>query len=76
MMGEDENYYCDADEIKDYYNDDLTRKSDYKDKCQYDIVKIERAGQVIYEREETVEMTVSEIEKELGITGLRIKKED
>ena len=66
MHGEDNLYYCDCDELKDCYNDDLTRNSDDKDNHQYDIVKIERAGQVIYEREETVEMTIAEISEKLG----------
>lgn len=66
MLGEDDDYYCDTDEIEDYYNDDLTRDSDDEDDRQYDIVKIERAGQVVFEREKAVEMTITEISKKLG----------
>ena len=33
---------------------------------EYDIVKVEREGQVIYEREDIREMTVEEISKALG----------
>lgn len=66
MMGEKNDYYCDADEIKDYYNDNLTIDSDDTDDHQYDIVQVERAGQVIYERETTVEMTIAEISEKLG----------
>ncbi len=66
MLGEDYDYYCDNDEIEDYYNDDLTRDSDDIDDRQYDIVKVERAGQVIYERETTVEITIAEISEKLG----------
>lgn len=64
MMGQKSDYYCDADEIKDFYNDDLTRKYN---NCEYDIVKVERVEQVIYEREEkVVEMTIAEISEKLG----------
>lgn len=71
MYGEESWCDCDCNELKDCYNDDLTQNDD--DDSEYDIVKVERAGQVIYEREEIVEMTIPELEKKLGIKDLRIK---
>ena len=48
---------------------------DYKDDRNCDIIKIERQGQIIYEREEeVVEMTLSEICKKLGC-NVKIVKE-
>ena len=74
LYGENDSHFCDCDDLDEYYNDDLTYK--YENYTEYDIVKVERNEQVIYEREEaTIEMTVSEIEKKLGVTGLKIKKE-
>ena len=64
MYGEESNYVYDCEEIDLWYNDDLTENKNDKD---YDIVKVERLGNVIYERkEETKEMTVEEISKALG----------
>ncbi len=62
MHGENSGYYCDCDELDDEYNDDLTRDGNKA----HDIVKVERAGQVIFEREEVIEMTISEISEKLG----------
>lgn len=66
--------YLDSCFINSWYNDDLTTEDNFKD---YDIVKVERAGNVIYEREETKvkEMTLEEISKELGYE-VRIVKGD
>lgn len=64
MCGEGGSYYCDCDTLTEEYNDDLTRKSGAIDN---DIVKVERSGEIIYERKEEVkEMTVEEISKALG----------
>lgn len=50
--------------VDNAYNDDLTSEDRNSD---FDIVKVERYGQAIYEREKAVKkMTVSEICKELG----------
>ena len=61
-----------CDELEDYYNEDLTCEGYEK----HDIVKVERKGEVIFERvEETKkEMTIAEIEKELGYS-IKIVKE-
>lgn len=51
--------------ISDYYNDNLTANSRHD--SESDIVKVERCGQVIYDRSnQPKEMTLSEICKELG----------
>ena len=70
LYGEDDDYYIDSRYIEDYYNNDLTYNEDdgdYDDEG-YDIVKVERNGSIIYEREETKvkEMTVAEISEALG----------
>jgi len=63
LYGEDSCYIADCNSLdSENYNDDLTSIED----SNYDIVKIEREGQVIYEREEIKEMTVEEISKALG----------
>lgn len=54
----------DCDYLENNYNNDLTNEDS---DTSFDIIKVERYGQVIYEREKTVKkMTVSEICKELG----------
>lgn len=64
MWGEDEDYGRDGDGISTWYNNDLTQNEGNKDE---DIVKVERAGQIVYERiDEAKEMTVEEISKALG----------
>lgn len=63
MQGEKASYSRDCDEITAWYNDDLTQNEENQDE---DIIKVERAGQVIFEREEVVEMTIAEISKKLG----------
>lgn len=67
MYGEDDCYCLDRCYVSDIYNNDLTYK--YKNEASYDIVKVERDGEVVYERveeEKAKEMTVEEISKELG----------
>lgn len=67
MYGEDSSYCRDCEELDKEYNNDLTYY--YQDETEYDIVKVERDGEVIYERveeEKVKEMTVEEISKELG----------
>ena len=54
-------------ELLEYSEDDIKEKS-------YDIVKVERQGQIIYEREEAVEMTLSEVCEKLGY-NVKIVKE-
>lgn len=66
MCGEDSDYVNDCDEIKEYYRDDLQYDSENRDYKKYDIVKIERKGQIIYERVDVREMTVEEISNALG----------
>ncbi len=63
IFGEDSGYCRDADDIFLWHNDLI-----YDGNSDYDIVKVERAGNVIYEREENKvkEMTIAEISKELG----------
>ncbi len=63
IFGEERSYYCDDELVEKYFRNDLTRQSEMK---EYDIVKVEREGQVIYEREDIREMTVEEISKALG----------
>ena len=63
MRGEARRYRHEDDTITTWYNDDLTQNEDNKDE---DIVKVERAGQVVYERQEAVEMTIAEISEKLG----------
>lgn len=54
----------DCDYLENNYNNDLTSKNV---DTSFDIIKVERYGQVIYVIEQTVKkMTVSEICKELG----------
>ena len=59
---DDDDFDCDC--LKGNYNNNLTNEDS---DASFDIIKVERYGQVIYEREKTVKkMTVSEICKELG----------
>lgn len=56
IYGEDEDYHLDCDEISYYH----TEKLKHEDDSDYDVVKVERVGQVVYEREEELkEMTLS-----------------
>lgn len=73
MYGESDDYSCDCCKLEENYNNDLTSEDGDED-C--DIVKVERKGEVIFERvEETKrEMTIEEIEKELGYS-IKIVKE-
>lgn len=84
LCGESTNYELDCDEIDDSYTEDLIyrRRSfaigvSHVFDTDYDIVKIERAGQVVYERqgESVKEMTLAEVCKELGYE-VKIVKED
>lgn len=61
MFSEDY-HYCDTNEISIYYNKNLKYKGDKN----YDIMKVERAGKVIFEREDVREMTTEEVSKALG----------
>lgn len=82
IYAEDDDYKADGDVIELCYNYDLTRSSMgfwYSgDPKNYDIVKVERSGEVVYQREdnkETVEMTVAEISEKLGYE-VKIVKEN
>lgn len=82
IQGEDADYDADCDTVKDNYKDDLTRSSEKFYYCgkseDYDIVKVERVGEVIYQRKdnkEPVEMTVAEISEKLGYE-VKIVKEN
>lgn len=73
IYGEDEYYCFDCDEIGYYH----TEKLKHKDDSDYDVVKVERAGQVVYEREEEVkEMTLSQVCEQLGYDVKIVKEED
>lgn len=64
----------DCDYLENNYNNDLTNEDS---DTSFDIIKVERYGQVIYEREKTVKkMTVSEICKELGYDVEIVKEND
>ena len=63
MRGEKLDYNSDGNTISCWYNDDLTQNEGDRSE---DIVKVERNGQVIYERQEAIEMTVEEICEKLG----------
>lgn len=63
MYGEKGEYCGDARTVTVWYNKDLTQNESDKNE---DIIKVERSGQVIYEREDVREMTVEEISKALG----------
>lgn len=64
MFGEKADYYMDYYGVKKFYNENLMYGD--SDCRKYDIVKVEREGRVIYEREDVREMTVEEISKALG----------
>ena len=75
-------YEADGDDVEDHYKNDLTRNSRdfyYSDTPEdYDIVKVERVGEIVYQREdnkEPVEMTVAEISEKLGYE-VKIVKEN
>ena len=65
LHGESDMYNGDCYSIYDMYNKDLTQNENNEDE---DIVKVQRDGKVIYDREDTKvrEMTVAEISKALG----------
>lgn len=63
MYGEKDYYTRNGSTPTLWYNDDLTENENHKSQ---DIMKVEREGQIIYEREDVREMTVEEISKALG----------
>ncbi len=63
IYGEGYHYHCDADTVKADFRENLTRDSSF---AEYDIMKVEREGQIIFERQDVREMTVEEISKVLG----------
>lgn len=73
IYGEDEDYHLDCDEISYYH----TEKLKHEDDSDYDVVKVERVGQVVYEREEELkEMTLSQVCEQLGYDVKIVKEED
>lgn len=69
LCGESVNYYCDADNLSDNYNDNLIRDSYESDKQDYDIVEVKRpvGTYTVFDRStEPVEMTIAEISEKLG----------
>ena len=65
MFGEDDSSWRDCDVVRDCYENNLL--SEDHDEREYDIVKVERLGNIVFTQPETVkEMTVSEISKALG----------
>lgn len=80
MYGEKEQYALDCEILTEIYNEDLIATNvcenvyDFNKKS-CDIMNIERQREVVYERkEETVEMTLSEVCKKLGY-NVKIVKE-
>lgn len=73
MYGKRECYNRDYDRIEVWYNDNLTQKSNNRNE---DIIRVERAGKIIYERQtEVKKMTVAQICKELGYDVEIVKEE-
>ena len=70
MFGEKSSYYLDCDIMRDHYTDGL----EHNDDEDYDIMQVEREGNIVYISEEKKEMTIEEIEKELGYS-IKIVKE-
>ena len=71
LFGEKDGYWLDHEYIPNFYRRDL-KYDTTNDECRiYDIIKVERAGQVIWERPEEEkeparEMTIAEISEALG----------
>ena len=63
MWGEDRGYNKAGCTLDVWYNDDLTHDEGDIDQ---DIMKVERSGQIIYERQDAREMTIKEISEKLG----------
>ncbi len=64
LYGEEESYPFDREKVGVWYNNDLTHNENDQ---EVNIVKVERAGRVVYERgEEIKEMTVEEVSKLVG----------
>ena len=81
IYGEEEKYILDCEMLTTNYNNDLKFISDFIYECPLnkedcDIVKVERQGQIIYERKEEkiIEMTLSEVCEKLGY-NVKIVKE-
>lgn len=73
LHGEDDDCGLSSASLDVWYNDDLTEN---ENKAENDIVKVERAGQVVYEREDKArKMTVKQVCEELGY-DIEIIKED
>lgn len=81
IYGENDSYELDCEILSENYNSSLRLKAEFIDetfsikKENYDIVKVERQGNIVYERkEEVVEMTLSEVCEKLGY-NVKIVKE-
>ena len=67
LFGEKDGYWLDHEYIPNFYRQDLKYDCNLEGNRIYDIVKVERSGQVIWERSEEVkEMTIAEISEALG----------
>ena len=70
MFGEKDGYWLGSEYIPNFYKQDLKYDSNLEGNRIYDIVKVERSGQVIWERseeeKEVKEMTIAEISEALG----------
>lgn len=70
MFGEEDGYWLGSEYMPNFYKQDLKYDSNLEGNRIYDIVKVERAGRVIWERpeeeKEVKEMTIAEISEALG----------
>ena len=76
IYGESSDYKLDCDDLSDDYDVNLICINSWdSNNSDFDIVKVERAGQVIWERpEEVKEMTIAEICEALGYEVKVIKE--
>lgn len=78
LFGEDDGYYENCEFINDDYNSDLIYCNECdEERHDLDIMKVERSGEVIFQRESEVkEMTVAEISEALGYEVKIVKEND
>lgn len=63
-------------ELAEYFTENLKCCYGDDDDYDYDIVKVERAGQVVYERNENVlEVTMEEVAEKFGVDNIKITKD-
>lgn len=78
MYGYEDNYDLSCGIVDDLYNNNLKIQTSYYDEYsdEYDIMKVERNGQTVYERDENIkEMTLKEVCDELGYEVKIVKEE-